>query len=123
MKRSQYSAGPGPVNTCCAPAWNNTKRSVRLGTFNDKAVKNFEYGIENTGPEILDRLWKPENGVLVAGFPLHLTHGRDGRAWSEVRDLLADDSDLVRIHLAFGEIPVGLETVLTWQSVARAARV
>lgn len=67
--------------------------------FNDKAVQHFPYTTDTPASHILDLLWRPQPGVAAAGFPLHLNHGRDGRAWPEVWDLLNGDDETVRIHL------------------------
>ncbi|GIH72058.1 MULTISPECIES: hypothetical protein [Sphaerimonospora] len=67
--------------------------------FNDKAVHHFPYDLTTPARSILRMLWREEHGVQAAGFPLHLGHGRGGRAWSEVWELLAEDSSLARLHL------------------------
>jgi hypothetical protein len=67
--------------------------------FNDKVVEHFAYGVETPAGEILARLWSAERGVIASGFPIHLNHGRGGRAWSDVWRLLASDQDVKRVDL------------------------
>lgn len=67
--------------------------------FNDKAVAHFPYDLNTPARGILQRLWRDEPGIHAAGFPLHLSHGRGGRAWGDVWPLLSADQSLTSVHL------------------------